>query len=329
MTQTPNATQPPADAVTPRQVRFALVTGATGGIGQRLVSRLLEEGVRVRVLARNAEKAARLGNVEVLVGDVTDPRRAEEATQGVDTVFHLAAWMNKPFSREAAEGVNVAGTEYLLHAARRAGVERFVHVSSVAVYGPVLAGEIDEDAPYWKVGDLYTDTKAEGDARALAFAQETGLDVVVLRPSMVYGPGIEPWTVLPVKSIRSGSPMIIGDGSAWANPVYVDTVVDALWLAATKGGVGGEAFNISDGEGVTWNDFFGHYGRMVGKPVKKVPQALAETGAGVAGAVFKAIGQPPRTSREMVGVMTGRPLFVIDKARARLGFEPRISLDEG
>lgn len=326
---TPEGQDHPTPEGQAREVRSALVTGATGGIGRRLVQRLLDEGVKVRVLARNAAKATSLGDVDIIVGDISDARRAQEAVEGVDTVFHLAAWMNKPFSRAAAEAANVAGVEYLLHAARRAGVERFVHVSTVAVYGPVSSGDIDEDAPYWKIDDLYSDTKAEGEARALAFARETGFPVVVVRPAMVYGPGIEPWTLLPVKSIKSGSPLIIGDGNAFVNPVYVDTVVDALLLAATREGVNGEAFNISDGVGVTWNEFFGYYGRMVGKSVRKVPQALAENGAALAGAVAKLIGQPPRATREMVGVMTGRPVFTIDKARARLGFEPRVNLEEG
>jgi nucleoside-diphosphate-sugar epimerase len=313
-----------------RRIRVALVTGATGGIGHALVERLVSEGVQVSALVRDPSRASDLPEAVTLYrGDVGDPNSLTAALAGVDTVFHLAAWMNKPFSRKAAEATNVAGTEYLLHAARRAGVERFVHVSSNAVYGPVLSGEIGEDAPIWKVGDLYSDTKAEGDRLALEFARETGYDVVVVRPTMVYGPRIEPWTLMPVRSIASGSPMIIGDGEAYANPVYVENVVDGLLLAATKPNVAGEAFNLSDGKPVTWNEFFGHYGRMVGKPVKKVPQALAEGGAALAGAVFRLIGQPPRTSREMVGVMTGKPVFTIKRARERLGFEPRVGLEEG
>ncbi|HET6398414.1 MAG TPA: SDR family NAD(P)-dependent oxidoreductase [Candidatus Thermoplasmatota archaeon] len=313
-----------------RRIGKALVTGATGGIGRALVNRLVAEGVQVRAIARNPEKARALPEgVEVVPGDLTSPADVRAAVEGVDTVFHLAAWMNKPFSREAAEAVNVTASEYLLHAARRAGVQRFVHVSSVAVYGPVLSGTIGEDAPYWKVDDLYSDTKGEADRLALEFARDTGMEVVVVRPSMVYGPHIEPWTLMPVRSIRSGSPLIIGSGEALVNPIYVENVVDGLLLAATRAGVAGEAFNLSDGVTVTWNEFFGHYGRMLGRGVKKVPQAIAENGAALAAAASRLIKQPPRASREMVGVMTGSPLFSIEKARERLGFEPRINLEEG
>ncbi len=315
---------------TGRNIGTALVTGATGGIGKQLVERLLKDGVHVRALIRNPDKAnfSSSDNLEIVRGDISDPSSFVAAMAGVNTVFHLAGWINAPFKREIAEAVNVSGTEALARAASKAGVQRFVHCSSVAVYGPVTAGTITEDAPQPLTGDMYSDTKATGERKVLEVGKETGLDVVVARPSMVYGPGIEPWTLLPVRSIRSGSPIIIGDGEAYVNATYVDNVVDGLLLLATTPNISGEAFNLSDGETTTWNTFFGHYGKMLGRPVRKLPQALAENGAALVAGIFKIIKQEPRTNREMVGVMTGKPLFSIAKIRA-IGYVPKINLEEG
>lgn len=306
------------------------VTGAGGSLGTALVCRLARNGHPVRALVRSEEDA--LGMRELgatpVVGDLRDSGKLEELVRGCEVVFHLAAWMGSPFDGELAFSVNVGGTEDVVRAAAGEGVQRVVLASSIAVYGPVRDGRITEESPYWGVGDLYGDTKIEAEKAAKLEARKTGIELVIMRPTMIYGPDSPSWTKAPFAAISRGFPAVIGDGEDFADPVYVEDVARAFKLAAKVPEAAGEAFNVGAGP-QTWNEFLGHYARMTGRPLCRMPAPLAHSGARVAERAGRLSGGRPRLVAEMAGSMTSRAVYPNEKARRLLGFEPEVSLEEG
>lgn len=308
--------------------RPVLVTGATGFVGSHLADRLLAEGARVRVLVRDPRKLIEplRDRVDVITGDLLHPDCFAAATQDIDTVFHVAAWLGKPNTLEAARAINVTVTRQLAETARASHVRRFVHTSSIAVYGPVPSGVVDETQPHWPVY-AYGETKSQGERAALA-AQADRFEVTVLRPAMVYGARGSAWTTLPVNLARRGLPVLIGGGHGFSHPVYVENLIDAYLLAAECAEAVGEAFTISDGD-VPWRDFFGRYAALARKPARSIPVALAQLAALLAEAAAKFTHRPPAILRVQLGFVTGRAQFSTAKAQRLLGWSPRYSLDEG
>ena len=306
------------------------VTGAGGSLGGALVRRLLRNGHRVKALARKEAEVSRLRalGTEPVRGDVREKVTLEELVQDCRVVFHLAAWMGNPFDEALAHAVNVGGAKNVVRATANAGAERVVLASSIAVYGPVREGTITEESPTWSVRDLYSDTKIEAEEVARREAGRAGVELVVLRPTMVYGPESPSWTEVPFGAISKGLPVAIGNGEDLADPVYVEDVAQAFELAGFITEAAGETFNIGSGP-ATWNAFLGGYARLAGKPLRHVPAPLARTGAQAAERAEGLLGHRPRISAEMVGAMTSRAVFPHNKASRVLGFEPEFSLEDG
>lgn len=308
--------------------RSVLVTGATGFIGSHLAERLVADGAQVRVLVRDPYKLidSLRDRVEVVTGDLLQPDCFVPATQDIDTVFHVAAWLGRPNRSDVAHAINVTATRQLAEAARSNGVRRFVYTSSIAVYGPVMSGAIDETQPHWPVY-TYGETKSLGE-RATLSTQADRFGVTIIRPALVYGARGAAWTTLPVKLAQRGLPLLIGGGYGLSHPVYVENLIDAYLLAVEREGAIGEAFTISDGD-VPWREFFGRYAAMAGKRARSIPVSLAWLGAVLAEVASKITRRPPSISRAQLGFITGRAKLNTAKAQRLLGWSPRFSLDEG
>lgn len=311
----------------------ALVTGASGFIGGRLAERLAtEEGVRVRAMVRHAKKAERLRKLplEIVQADLLDLESLRGAIDGCDLVFHCAAVVRETGDRNEFLGTNVKGTENILNVSRDAGVKRFIHFSSVSVYGLNPPDRADETTPYQPCGNLYCDTKIAGEKAVWAAHQEAGLPVVVIRPANVYGPYSNPWTIRPIKLVNSGQMMLINGGTGLCNYVYIDNLLDATLVATKRDESVGEVYLVSDGMAVTWKEFFGYYAQMAGKPkIRSVPKWLGKAIALGMEVTSKLSGKPPKLTREAVGFLTREARFSIEKARRELGYQPRFSLEEG
>ncbi len=308
--------------------RTVLVTGATGFVGSHLAERLVTEGAQVRALVRNPQKLipSLRDRVEVICGDLLQSDRLAAATANCEIVFHIAAWLGRPNQREAAYAINVAATQQLAEAARAAGVRRFIGTSSIAVYGSILEGVVDETWPHWNVY-LYGETKSLGEQVAWA-AMTDRFEVTIIRPAEVYGPRGGAWTTLPVRLAQRGIPSLVGGGHGLAHPVYVENLVDAYLLAAQRDEAIGEAFTICDTD-IPWREFYGRYAALAGKRARSIPMWLAWCGACGAELSTKITRRPPTLSRAILGFATGRCTFTTDKARRLLGWSPRCSLDEG
>lgn len=308
--------------------RLVAVTGASGGVGLELVSQLLASGEQVRGLTRSEAGAEllRAAGAEAVVGDLGDAASLAGLLAGAEVVQHLAAWMGSPGGEAEARRVNVTGTEQLLSAAADAGVVRVVHVSSVAYYGPVASGIVDEEQRPWAFGDPYGDTKIAGEAAARKVAAERGFELVIVRPTMIYGPRVASWTTTPLNLLKRGLPLLIGDGTALLDAVYVSDVANALRLAGEVPNAAGATFNIG-GEAVSFSEFFGAYAAMLGKPLRRLPAGLVRGGARVAALLTKPL--PVKVHPEAVEQMLSQARYDISAAETVLGYRPEVQLTQG
>src|SRR5262245_8250878 len=167
-----------------------LVTGASGFIGSRLVERLGGMGMRVRALVRRGVLSRPEQQCERIRGDVTVLETLYSAVQGCEVIFHCA-WGGHSLAE--ARRINVLGTRNVFTAAAAAGVRRVVHLSSMAVHGHRLPALLTEEYPLQFQGDAYAVSKAEGERVALELGAVYGVQVVVLRPTLVYGPQSPIW----------------------------------------------------------------------------------------------------------------------------------------
>ena len=315
--------------MSPSSKGSALVTGASGFIGSRLLSTLLADGVATRVLVRHGLKPAgdRVAAYGVSLGDVTLPETLPQAVGGCDVVYHLAAG-GGPL--DEARAVNVVGTENLIRAAAQAGVRRFVHVSSVAVHGRRLPRLAEETLPLVTEGDSYSVSKAEGEAVALGLGRSLGVEVVVLRPTLVYGSGSTTWTLDYLHRIRYSQIALVGHGDGVSNLVHVDDMVRALRLAAHADTAVGEAFFVN-GPGITrWSEYLRDLAELVGR--SHLPSVSAARGRmmyELGSWHFRFTRRPPAVTADDLFFMTQRTVFSTEKARALLGFEPTIDLKAG
>jgi nucleoside-diphosphate-sugar epimerase len=311
----------------------ALISGATGFIGGRLAERLqVEEGMCVRALVRNPAKAQRLTDlgIEVVPGDITQPDSLAAAVTGCHFVFHAAAHVSEGVGRKAEVwAVNVTGTENIVNAAAAAGVERFIHLSSCAVYGSLQRQNIDEQTPTRRRGHLYGDSKVAAEEIIFGAYREQNLPVVAARASHVYGPGSQ-LTVRPVQAIKAGKMILIDGGRHLCKPIFIDDLVDGLILCATAEAAIGQAFNFTNDAPLPWRDYFGAYGQMLQvKSFPSVPFALAWLLACFYEFEASLTGRKAALNRELVKFLHSDSSFSNQKARALLGWKSQVSFAEG
>lgn len=242
-----------------------LVIGGTGFVGSRLVERLITEcGARVRVLVRNYANAVRIARlpVEMVAGDVTNVAELERGAAGCELIFHCA--YGNTGDGPAQRAVTVDGTRNVLTVAARVKAARVVYLSTLSVYGRMPDGDLDETAPRSYAGGNYADTKLDAEKVAFEVSRQHGLPLVVLQPTIIYGPYGPLWTVEALKKLKTTGVLLVNGGAGFCNAVFIDDVVSAIILAATKPEAVGEAFLISGEQPVTWREFYGRYERMLG-----------------------------------------------------------------
>jgi len=234
-----------------------LITGATGFLGGHLARRLVAEGYSVRCLARAGSDTTLLDalDVELAVGDLTEPASLERAVDGCGYVFHCGALVSDWATVAEITRVNVHGTRALLDACVHASVARVIHLSTTDIYGYPGLTAVEEDHVGNRFRNWYAQTKLAAEAEVRQAEQEHGLGVVILRPATIYGPGSTEVIGEIARAIVGGHMLLINGGRAVAGLCYVENVVDAVVLAARSDRAGGEAFNVTDGLGVTWREF--------------------------------------------------------------------------
>jgi dihydroflavonol-4-reductase len=312
-------------------MKKALVTGATGFVGSHFVPYLTARGFEVRAIDVHPPGRSLGSGVEFRVQDIRDPRGLAAALDGVDTVFNLASvHLDVHATPTQFESVNVKALEQLIELSAAARVRRVVQVSSVGVYGHVAHPPAAEDAPLNPDND-YERTKAAGERAAREAAQRTGLDLVIVRPSWVYGVGC-PRTRKLIGSLRKRRFFFIGRGNNLRHPVYIDDMSAGLELAAAAGPeVAGHTFNIAGPRWMTVEEMVGEFARAlrVPPPTLHVPRWLGLTVGWAAEQVSAVVGAEPPVSRRTLAFFENDNAFDIGAARQALGFEPRTDLAEG
>jgi NAD dependent epimerase/dehydratase len=244
-----------------------LVTGADGFIGSHLVELLVHEGYQVKALSQYnsfnywgwLEDVDCLSDIEVLSGDVRDPHYCKKITQGVDTVFHLAALIAIPYSYVAPDSyvdTNIKGTLNICQAALENNVGRVVHTSTSEVYGTAQYVPIDENHPL-QAQSPYSATKIAADAMAVSFFNAFNLPVTIARPFNTYGPRQSARAIIPtiITQIASGAQKIkLGDLTPTRDFNFVaDTCLGFLALARSDKAIG-QTVNIGSGTEVSMKE---------------------------------------------------------------------------
>lgn len=316
-------------------MRDVLVTGGGGFLGEALVRMLLSRGDRVAVLARRRYPAVEaLGATSVQV-DVTDPAGVLAACRGRDVVFHVAAKAGIWGPSAEYEAINVQGTRNVVDGCRAAGVPTLVYTSTPSVVYAVgdLSG-VDERMPYpARFETAYARTKAQAERMVLE-AHGDGLATVALRPHLIYGPGDNHLIPRVLQRAREGRLFRVGDGRNLVDLTYVDNAAEAHVLAADSVAVaGGKAYFLSNGDPVNLWDWLNDLLRRVDlPPVRRgIPYGVARVLGLLMETAYSVLRLPgePRMTRFLASQLATSHWFDISAARRDLGYEPRISNEEG
>ncbi len=307
-----------------------LVTGATGFLGEALTRRLAAEEAHVRALARNAEKAARLRDVdgvEIVMGNIGNAHQMRDAAQGCEVAFHVAASTDGPIEKQRNN--NVEGTRHVAEAAAQAAVKRLVHVSTIAVYGYRAHGDVTEEMPMNPGEDPYNITKAEAEIVAREIGVAHGLAYSIIRPGMIYGPRSNTWTGSLFRLARLRPTLFIGRGSGSAFPIYIDDVADMMLVLATHPAAAGKAFNCAPDPSPTWRELVGAYSRLAGhQRWLAIPPVLFRVFAQIV-ATFAKPKTQAKALPDMVSSVQQETTFKMTKARDLLGWQAKIDLQTG
>ena len=316
-----------------------LVTGATGLLGSHVAERLRASGNHVRALVRPGSRTDFVDalDVEIVRGDLTDAAACARAVAGVELIFHCAAKVGDWGRWSEFETGCMGATETLARAAVRAGVARFVHISSTSAYGHPAPGAapVDETAALganvW-ILDYYTRSKVECERLLWRMAEREGLPLTVIRPSWLFGERDRTTAPRLIREFRRGRLLIVGKGDNPLSAVYAGVVAEAAIVAARDPSSVGEAYNITSQGRITQREFLDLFARALELPrvARRVPYALAFAGGfllEIQGRLrFRA--EPPRITRYGAWLL-GRYLeYSTEKARTRLGWSPTISYAE-
>ena len=299
----------------------AAITGATGFVGGRLLSRCQQEGISVRALSRHKPELGQAGTgIEWCHGDLDNAETLTAFVDGVDVLYHCAGQL---VDKAKMHQVHVTGTESLIRAAD-GRVGRWVQLSSVGVYGSVAQGVVTEQWPLRPLGE-YETTKAESDELVMQAMSRGCFDACILRPSNVYGPNMRNQSLFSLISmIDKGLFFFIGKPAASANYIHVDNVVEGLILAGIRPEAKGQIFNVS--QHCSMEEFVRVISDALGRPAPAV--YLPEVPVRWMSRIFGMIPGFPLTPAR-VDALTNRSIYAVDQINQVLGYSPVMSIEQG
>jgi nucleoside-diphosphate-sugar epimerase len=310
-----------------------LVTGATGFTGSHLAGALAAAGHEVRALVRDGSRlgpALLEAGVTPVAGDLRDRQALAGAVAGADVVYHIAAiYRTAGVPAATYRAVNATAVGELIEAAARAGVRRVVHCSTVGVHGDVERPPADEEAPL-KPGDVYQITKLEGERVARETGARLGIEVTIARPTGIYGPGDRRLLKL-FRGVARRRWITLGRGEIYYHLTYIDDLVEGFRLCGEHPAAANRTYILAGGEVTTLNALVDLIARAAGVPPPRLHVPVWPVW--MAGAACEALCAPfgiePPLYRRRVDFFTKSRAFSIARARAELGYAPRIALRDG
>ncbi len=310
-------------------MKTVLVTGATGYVGKKLALQLAGFGYRVHALYRSEAKIGGLDheNIRLFKGTLTDPVSIDNAMEGCDQVYHLAAfaavWHRDP---DMIYEQNVRGTVNILESALKCGVERVIHTSTAGVFGPSGEKPNTETKPLAETHFIHYDrSKAIAEQKIGRYVRD-GVDVVTVNPTRIYGPGKlgdSNGVTRMIRNYMKGRWHIIpGNGKSTGNYVYIDDVIDGHILAMERGRTG-ERYLLG-GSNLSFNEFFSMVTEVTGSKyfMVKIPVFLGICIAGIMLAIAKLTGRAPLITPGLIKKYSYNWSVSSDKARTELGYDP-------
>lgn len=315
----------------------ALVSGATGFLGGRLAIALKERNYAVRALARPTGDVSPLvaAGVGIVTGELADEDSLARATAGQQVVFHTAGRVSDWGSADEFRKVNVDGTARVIAACRRSRVRRLVHMSSLTVLGlPRNGAAVDEETPVAsRAGDAYTASKIAGERLVLRAHGLDGLETVVVRSGVIWGPGDKTFLPRFAALLRHGRMVLIAGGRNRVALSHVDNLVQAMLLAADIPAAAGQIYHLTDGEDITAAEAFRLLAGALGvaPPCRSLPFPIAYAAASLmeAWARLRRRAAPPAFTRYGVRLVASDCRYDIGKARRELGYSPAITFRQG
>ena len=304
-------------------MKSLLITGATGFIGSALAQHLHQQGYSLTATVRRVTNSLLSSIQQTPIGDLLPNTNWTSALNNVDTVIHLAARvhvMNDTAADplEAFRRTNTAATLNLAQQAARSGVQRFIYLSSIKVNG-----ESTTDKPFtaednYIPTDFYGLSKYEAEQGLREIAKQTGMEVVIIRPPLVYGEGVKGNFQSMMQWIHKGIPLPLGNVHNQRSLVALDNLIDLITLCIDHPAAANQTFLVSDGEDLSTTDLLRRLGSALNKPARllPVPQVMLTTALHLLGK--EAIAQR----------LCGNLQVDISKTRDLLGWQPIISVDE-
>lgn len=299
-----------------------LVTGSTGFVGKRLCAVLRENGFMVREGVRGSS-ATSAGPDVVVVRDIDKHTDWSQAISGIDTVIHLAGRAHVMHEQSSDplsvyRQVNTEGTARLAMSAASAGVRRFIFVSTIKVHGESTSSKAFHENDIPNPIDPYAISKWEAEQVLWQIARQTNLEVIVIRPALVYGPGVKGNFLSLLRYVRSGLPLPLADCDNRRSFIGLTNLVDLLVRCVTHPNPGVETFLAADGEDLSTAELIRRMARALGRPARllPIPARWLRFGARLVGrqAVYERLCGSLRVDS--------------GKARRVLGWTPPLSVDE-
>ena len=313
------------------QEKRILVTGATGFTGGALACKLANQGHQVVALVRENANTRELEKIdaELIVGDISDAEAVNTAAQGVDIIYHIAAvYRTAGHPDDYYYAVNIQGVQNIIDAAINQNVSRTVHCSTIGVHGDIEEIPSNEESPF-NPGDIYQRTKLAGE-ELFAKAMDSGLAGSIFRPGAIYGPG-DMRLLKMFKQIKRGFFPLFGGGSNLYHLSYIDDLTDGIILCGEHPSALGQRFILCSNE----YDTLKKLSATIAKQLKVKPPEFAPPigplmlAAKICEAICKPLGIDPPLHTRRVEFFVKSRAFSNSKARKMIGFEPKISTEEG
>jgi len=308
-----------------------LVTGATGFTGGALAKKLIEQGNQVVALVRetgNTDLLKKLG-VELSYGDITDREAVIKAAENCDIIYHIAAvYRTAGHPDSYYEGVNTQGVQHVIDAAHTHSVGRTVHCSTIGVHGDIEELPSNEESPF-NPGDIYQRTKLDGE-KLFAAAMDKGLSGSIFRPGAIYGPG-DLRLLKMFKQIKRGFFPLFGGGKNLYHLSYIDDLTDGIILCGEHPNAVGERFILCSNEYGTLKELSATIAKELGvaAPNFAPPVGPLMLAAKLCEALCKPLAIDPPLHTRRVEFFVKSRAFDNAKARELIGYDPKISTEEG